>query len=249
MQLSRQSEPMYLELAETLRDELATYLPGDYLPAEFQLAERFSVNRHTIRRAVDELVREGSVLRRQGKGTQVLERPLIYPMQADSAYSKSLSAQGIGVEAVLLVRRECLASQEDALHLGLEEHAPLIELQTLRKLDGQAMSLICHRYSARYSELLAEYQSGSVRQYLAERELPLSRAQSLIGARLPSRGEAGLLLMPRHMPALTVLTVSCDRSGQPVELSRSVSRSDRFQYQVAFNAIADSQMADHPTTD
>lgn len=114
---------MYLELAETLRDELVSYRPGDYLPAEFQLAERFCVNRHTIRRAVDELVREGSVLRRQGKGTQVLERPLIYPMQADSAYSQSLSAQGIGVEAILLLRRECLASHEDALHLGLAEHA------------------------------------------------------------------------------------------------------------------------------
>ncbi|MCF5354112.1 UTRA domain-containing protein, partial [Pseudomonas syringae] len=69
--------------------------------------------------------------------------------------------------------------------------------------------------------------------YLAERELPLSRAQSLIGARLPSREEAAWLLMPRHMPALTVLTVSCDAAGLPVELSRSVSRADRFQYQVA----------------
>ncbi|KPZ23519.1 phosphonate metabolism transcriptional regulator PhnF [Pseudomonas tremae] len=232
MQLSRQVTPMYRELANTLREELGTYQPGDFLPAEFQLAERFSVNRHTIRRAVDELVREGSVLRRQGKGTQVLERPLIYPMQADSAYSKSWSAQGLGVEAILLQRRECQATSEDALHLGLEEHAPLIELQTLRKLDGQAVSLIFHRYSARYSGLLADYHGGSVRQYLAERELPLSRVQSLIGARLPSREEAGLLLMPRHMPALTVLTVSSDASGQAVELSRSVSRADRFQYQV-----------------
>ncbi|AHG40637.1 GntR family transcriptional regulator [Pseudomonas syringae CC1557] len=233
MQLSRQVAPMYHELACTLREELATYQPGDYLPAEFQLAERFSVNRHTIRRAVDELVREGSVLRRQGKGTQVLERPLIYPMQADSAYSKSWSAQGLGVEAILLRRRDCEASREDALHLGLEEHAPLIELQTLRKLDGQAASLIFHRYSAGYAGLLADYKGGSVRQYLAERELPLSRVQSLIGARLPSREEAGWLLMPRHMAVLTVLTVSCGVAGQPVELSRSVSRADRFQYQVA----------------
>ncbi|MCH5486643.1 phosphonate metabolism transcriptional regulator PhnF [Pseudomonas syringae] len=233
MQLSRQVSPVYHELANILREELTTYQPGDFLPAEFQLAERFSVNRHTIRRAVDELVREGSVLRRQGKGTQVLERPLIYPMQADSAYSKSWSAQGLGVEAILLRRQECQASREDARHLGVDEHAPLIELQTLRKLDGQAVSLIFHRYSARYSDLLADYRGGSVRQYLAERELPLSRAQSLIGARLPSREEAAWLLMPRHMPALTVLTVSCDAAGLPVELSRSVSRADRFQYQVA----------------
>ncbi|CAM3187737.1 phosphonate metabolism transcriptional regulator PhnF [Pseudomonas floridensis] len=232
MHLSRQTEPLYRELAETLRMELGRYKPGDYLPAEFQLAERFSVNRHTVRRAVDELVREGSVLRRQGKGTQVLDRPLIYPMRADSAYSQSLSAQGIGVEAIVLLRRECQANAEDALHLGLDEQAPVIELQTLRKLDSQPVSLIVHRFSARYSEWLVDYQGGSLRQHLAARDLPLTRQQSLIGARLPTRYEAAQLLMPRHMPTLTVLTVSCDRSGQPVELSRSTSRSDRFHYQV-----------------
>uniref|UniRef100_UPI000F07C242 UTRA domain-containing protein n=2 Tax=Pseudomonas TaxID=286 RepID=UPI000F07C242 len=105
-------------------------------------------------------------------------------------------------------------------------------LRTLRKLDGQPVSLILHRFSAGYRELLADYAGGSLRQYLAERELPLTRKQSLIGARLPTREEAAHLLMPRHMPALTVLTVSCNRSGQPVELSRSTSRSDRFHYQV-----------------
>lgn len=232
MHLSRQAEPVYRELADTLRHELADYSPGDYLPAEFQLAERFGVNRHTVRRAVDELVREGSVLRRQGKGSQVLDRPLIYPMQADSAYSQSLSAQGVGVEAVLLQRSHCVASRDDAQRLGLAEQAPLIELQTLRKLDGQPVSLIRHRYCASFADLLADYQGGSLRQYLAARDLPLSRTQSLIGARLPGREEAGLLLMPRHLPVLTVLTVSRDRAGRPTELALSTSRSDRFQYQV-----------------
>lgn len=232
MNLSRQSEPVYRELADTLRQELTGYRPGDYLPAEFQLAERFSVNRHTVRRAIDELVREGSVLRRQGKGTQVLDRPLIYPVQADSAYSQSLSAQGIGVAAVLLQRRTCVATQEDAEHLELAVQAPLIELQTLRKLDDQPVSLIRHRYCASHTGLLTEYQGGSVRQYLADRDLPLSRTLSLIGARLPGLEEAALLMMPRHLPVLTVLTVSRDRSGRPVELAQSTSRSDRFQYQV-----------------
>ncbi|MCS3471900.1 GntR family phosphonate transport system transcriptional regulator [Pseudomonas sp. JUb42] len=232
MELSRQAEPIYRELADTLRRELPGYLPGDYLPAEVQLAARFDVNRHTIRRAIDELVREGSVLRRQGRGTQVLERPLIYPMAVDSAYSQSLSAQGIGVEAILIQRQNCLATVEDAGHLKLEPDAPLIELRTLRKLDGQPVSLIRHRFCGSRSELLSAYKGGSLRQYLAARELPLSRTFSLIGARLPTREEADLLMMPRHLPAVTVLTVSHDRSGQPVELSHSTSRSDRFQYQV-----------------
>ncbi|HEX8595643.1 MAG TPA: phosphonate metabolism transcriptional regulator PhnF [Pseudomonas sp.] len=232
MDMSRQPEPIYRALAQTLRNELDGYQAGDYLPAEVQLAARFAVNRHTIRRAIDELVREGCVLRRQGKGTQVLERRLIYPMQADSAYSQSLSALGIGVDATLLHRSECLATAEDARHLGLAEQALLLELHTLRRLDGQPVSLIRHRFCASRSQWLAGYRSGSLREYFASRDLPLTRTLSLIGSRLPSREEAGLLMMPRHLPVLTVLTVSRDESGNPVELSRSTSRSDRFQYQV-----------------
>jgi GntR family phosphonate transport system transcriptional regulator len=232
MQLSRQSEPVYRELADTLRTELSNFCAGEYLPAEVQLAARFAVNRHTVRRAIDELVREGSLLRRQGKGTQVLGRPLVYPVTAETAYSQSLSAQGHGVEAVLLQRRHCLATRDEAQQLQLTEHAPLIELQTLRRIDGQPVSLIRHRYCASHAPLLADYKSGSLRQFLAARDLPLTRASSLIGARLPSREEASVLLMPRHLPALTVLTLSRDASGRPVELAQSTSRSDRFQYQI-----------------
>lgn len=232
MQLSRQAEPIYLELAATLRRELADYRAGDFLPAEVQLAARFQVNRHTVRRAVDELVQEGCLLRRQGKGTQVLSRPLVYPVAAESAFSQSLSAQGHGVQAQLLHRRTCRATADEAMHLGLAENAPLLELYTLRRLDGQPISLIRHRYCAERTDFLADYQGGSVRGYFAERQLPLSRAFSVIGARLPSREEASELLMPRHLPVLTVLTLSRDVHGQPVEVAHSISRSDRFQYQV-----------------
>ncbi|WP_253562038.1 phosphonate metabolism transcriptional regulator PhnF [Pseudomonas laurylsulfativorans] len=232
MNLSRQDEPVYRELADILRRELADYRAGDFLPGEVMLAERFGVNRHTLRRAIDELVFEGSLLRRQGKGTQVLERPLIYSMTADSAYSQSLSAQGHGVQALLLKRRYCFASREEAQYLGIAEMAPMIELQTLRKLDNQPVSLIRHRYCASHAPLLADYNGGSLRQYLRERDMPLTRTQSLIGARLPNREEAALLLMPRHLPALSVFTLSRDRDGRAVELAQSTSRSDRFQYQV-----------------
>lgn len=234
MQLSRQpSEPLYLELAQVLRGELRHYRIGDFLPGEMQLARRFAVNRHTLRRAVDELINEGRLLRRQGKGTQVLQRPLVYPLQADSAYSDALAALGVRTEARLLDRRQLNASAEEARHLQLAEGAALIELSTLRLLDGEPVSLIRHRYCASHAELLADYQGGSLRRYLGERGLPLTRRFSLIGARLADRDEAAQLLMPLRMPLLSVFTLSCDASGRPVEIALSASRSDRFQYQVA----------------
>ncbi|QGW21307.1 phosphonate metabolism transcriptional regulator PhnF [Stutzerimonas degradans] len=234
MQLSRQpSEPLYLELAQVLRGELRHYRIGDFLPGEMQLARRFAVNRHTLRRAVDELVQEGRLLRRQGKGTQVLRRPLVYPLQAASAYSDALAALGVRTEARLLARRQLSASAEEARHLQLAEGAALIELSTLRLLDGEPVSLIRHRYCASHAERLADYQGGSLRRYLGERGLPLTRRFSLIGARLADRDEAAQLLMPLRMPLLSVFTLSCDATGRPVEIALSASRSDRFQYQVA----------------
>ena len=150
MQLSRQpSEPLYLELAQVLRGELRHYRIGDFLPGEMQLARRFAVNRHTLRCAVDELINEGRLLRRQGKGTQVLQLPLVYPLQADSAYSDALAALGVRTEARLLERRQLSASAEEARHLQLAEGAALIELSTLRLLDGEPVSLIGARLADR----------------------------------------------------------------------------------------------------
>ncbi|TLX57890.1 phosphonate metabolism transcriptional regulator PhnF [Stutzerimonas nosocomialis] len=233
MDLSRQEQPLYRALAERLRGELHRFAPGDYLPGELSLAARFSVNRHTLRRAVDELVREGRLLRQKGKGTQVLAQPMIYPMQAGSAYTASLSAQGHGVEAVLLGRRIRPASDAEARHLQLEPGSELLELDTLRLIDEQPVSLIRHRYCASREPLLADYRGGSLRSHLAAHGLTLSRAYSLIGARLPEAEEAKRLLMPRHAPLLTVLTLSQDLAGRPVELSYSTSRADCFEYQVA----------------
>ncbi|MDU4313535.1 MAG: UTRA domain-containing protein [Klebsiella michiganensis] len=67
----------YQEIAAKLEQELRHhYRCGDYLPAEQQLATRFEVNRHTLRRAIDQLVERGWVQRRQGVGVLVLMRPI-----------------------------------------------------------------------------------------------------------------------------------------------------------------------------
>ncbi len=69
----------YQEIAARLEQELRqNYRCGDYLPAEHQLAARFAVNRHTLRRAIDQLVEKGWVQRRQGIGVLVLMRPFDY---------------------------------------------------------------------------------------------------------------------------------------------------------------------------
>jgi GntR family phosphonate transport system transcriptional regulator len=66
------SLPVYRQISQILRQEISNfYEAGDVLPTEADLAQNFNVNRHTLRRAVDELVNEGMVERRHGKGVYV----------------------------------------------------------------------------------------------------------------------------------------------------------------------------------
>ena len=233
MNVSRPIPPRYQAVAAQLREEIRHMRAGDYLASEQQLAARFAVNRHTVRRALDELVADGQVLRQQGRGSQVLDRPVVYPLASASAFSHSLSAQGHQVEATLIKRTRRAALADECRYLQLKDHPEVLELTTLRVLDGKPLSVIRHCFAARFEALLEAYQGGSLRQFLAARQWPLTRALSLIGARHPTGDEAKHLLMPKHAPVLTVLTLSQDVDGQPVELAYSSSRADRFQYQVA----------------
>src|SRR5690606_32623713 len=100
MDMSRQATPRYLQLAQALREQLDGYAAGDYLPSEAALALGFGVNRHTLRRAVDELIAEGRVLRRKGRGTCVLSRPIIKTMLTGRALCEILQETGLGSEAI-----------------------------------------------------------------------------------------------------------------------------------------------------
>lgn len=108
----------YQEIAAKLEQELRQhYRCGDYLPAGQQLAARFEVNRHTLRRAIDQLVEKGWVQRRQGVGVLVLMRPFDYPLNAQARFSQNLLDQGSHPtsEKLLSVLRPASGHVADAL--------------------------------------------------------------------------------------------------------------------------------------
>ena len=228
--MSRQ--PRYQQVAQSLREQLSNYRAGEYLPSEAALAASFEVNRHTLRRAVDELIAEERVLRRKGRGTCVLPQPIVYPLHASSAYSSTLGAMGFSARAVLLGKRERAAQPDEARDLQLHEAEGVLVFETLRFLDEQPISLISHCFAKRFRPLMQSYSGGSMREHLAQQGVPLKRMSTLIGAQSPSPRIALQLMMPRHTPVLSIRTLSSGPDGEPFEISRSLTRADRFKYHV-----------------
>ncbi|CAM5552549.1 putative transcriptional regulator PhnF [Frigidibacter albus] len=133
-QLVKQSGiAVWAQISAALRSEIERSLDeGDWLPAEPELAARFGVNRHTLRRAVDELVTEGLVERCHGRGTRVLTRGLVYGIGRDTRFTERLAASGRTAQVKLLDLGEIDAEGGVAKRLRLAEGTRVLRLRTLR---------------------------------------------------------------------------------------------------------------------
>ncbi|MGF6565427.1 GntR family phosphonate transport system transcriptional regulator [Kosakonia cowanii] len=224
----------YQEIAAKLEQELRThYHCGDWLPAEQQLAARFQVNRHTLRRAIDQLVEKGWVQRRQGVGVLVLMRPFDYPLNAQARFSQNLLDQGSHPtsERLLAVLRPASGHVADAL--GITEGDNVIHLRTRRRVNGVALCLIDHYFADRQLwPLLQAFDSGSLHDFLRDRAgLELKRTQTRISARRAQVKESRWLEIPTMAPLLCVRTLN-HRDGEinATEYSVSLNRADMIEF-------------------
>ncbi|MEW7313262.1 phosphonate metabolism transcriptional regulator PhnF [Buttiauxella gaviniae] len=224
----------YQEIAALLEQDLRkNYRCGDYLPAEGQLAARYDVNRHTLRRAIDQLVEKGWVQRRQGIGVLVLMRPFDYPLNAQARFSQNLLDQGSHPtsERLLAVLRPASSHVADAL--GITEGEDIIHLRTLRRVNGIAVCLIDHYFAELdWWPALQQFRSGSLHDVIQTRiGINLKRTQTRISARRAQAKESRLLEIPNMAPLLCVRTLN-HREGHPspAEYSVSLTRADMIEF-------------------
>jgi GntR family phosphonate transport system transcriptional regulator len=223
----------YQQIAAELELELRNgYRCGDYLPPEQQLADRFQVNRHTLRRAVDELVERGWLQRRQGVGTLVLMRPYDYPLHAQARFSQNLLEQGSHPtsERLLAVLRPC--TDHVATALSRQEGETVIHLRTLRRVNGVPVSVIDHYLpDLDWWPSLQNFHNGSLHDFIrTEIKQTLTRRTTRINARRALAKESKLLEIVPQAPLLCVRTLNtCDGSGNVAEYSVGMTRADMIE--------------------
>ena len=228
-------------IAAALRDDIlqGRSAPGERLPNEQVLAQRFGVNRHTLRQAVQALAREGHVHVRQGRGTFVRELVLDYALRRRTRLTENLS--GTGEQA----RRELLAQatqRADAWStpLGVPPRSTVVVLDTRVSVRGRPIGLShaafpCPRLAgiadavARHGGITAALRELGVADY--------TRARSVVSTRLPTPAEADALARAATQPVLVVQYVNIDREGVPVEAGTTLFAADAVQLTVAPEAL------------
>lgn len=232
MQLSRHPTTLYQAIAARLEEALRErYKCGDYLPSEKQLATYYAVNRHTLRRAVDDLVKKGLVQRRHGVGILVLMRPYDYPLHAQAHFSQNLLDQGSNPSSERLFAMLSPASQEIATTLGCGEGDNIIHLRTLRRVNGIPVCVINHFLpNLSWWPHLQQFNSGSLHDFITERlNQVLVRTQTRISTRLAQAKESRLLEIDAQAPLLCLRTLNKTASGEIAEYSVSLTRGDMIE--------------------
>lgn len=225
--------PLYARIAESLEDEIRRgHAQGDPLPSEQSLAQRFGVNKHTLRRAVDELANSGLVERRRGIGLFVLDPKINYRIGESTRFTSRIDDLGRSAATRVLQRQLLRADDAVAKQLGVKPGKEIVAIETLRSVDGRPFCVISHFLDAqRFRGLVDAYRGGSLHRLL-ERDhgLTLRRARSLITTALPQGDDGRLLGIGRLQPVLRVSSVNRDAvDDRIVEHAITRFRGDRVE--------------------
>ncbi len=225
---------LWKQIAETLEAEIVAgaRAPGSRLPVEAELAERFGVNRHTVRRALGVLAERGLIEATAGRGTFVKEAPLRYPIGPRTRFSEIVSAGGREPFGRFLGSQVLPAPPEVAQELCLPEATPVLRIESIHEADGVPISVgVAWFPHARCQDLDLIYAAtGSLTRALATLGIAdYRRCETRISARAADDRERDLLSLASGRSVMVVERIDVDVTGAPLQWGRSSFAADRVQ--------------------
>ena len=207
---------------------------GSRLPTEPELAEQYRTGRHTIRRAVAELGKEGLLSVEQGRGTFVQQRPVIdYTIGKRTRLRENLSGQALDVSGRLLGIEHLAATGRVAGALGIAPGAPVIATSRLSLADGVPVSFGTLFHDAtRFPDFPERREAlGSVSAvYRSYGVADYERAKTTIRARPARDHEAKMLKQHGEMAVLDVRAIDQAMDGSPIAYSEVIWSAARVQF-------------------
>ncbi|MDB6002989.1 MAG: transcriptional regulator, GntR family [Rhizobacter sp.] len=224
--------PLYFQLAQAIESAITggALSPGSRLENEVLLAQRYGLSRPTVRRAVQELVDKGLLVRKRGVGTQVIQQHVHRSVELTSLYD-DLARGGDRPSTEVLSLERIAAPADIAEELDIAAGAEVVTLRRLRRTRGEPLALMTNYLPGRFEPTIEELSDRGLYQYLRGQGVHLRVAHQRIGARLARAEEARLLDEAPRSALLTMERTAFDDKGDPVEHGRHVYRASRYDFE------------------
>lgn len=230
--------PLYFQVARLIEQaiEEGDLPPGSRLENEIALGDRLGLSRPTVRRAIQELVDKGLLVRRRGIGTQVVHGPVTRNVELTSLY-EDLEQTDKHPRTQVLLHELIKADQKMAEILGVELGSPILHLKRLRLADDIPVSILENFLPEIFTDISrADLEQYGLYQLIRSRGVNIKVAKQRIGARECAGNEAKLLELPRGSSVLTMDRTAYDAAGKSVEFGHHCYRPDRYSFQVTLVA-------------
>lgn len=239
IRLERESTvPLYQQIAEPLTKLIMSGAiePGRLIEDEVSLAQRLDVSRPTARRALQELVSSGLLVRRRGVGTRVTPTH-VHRQIGLTSLNADLEAAGYVTRTEVLNYQVQLADEDQAARLACDIGDEVVVIERLRWINDRPLGIMHNTIPAPVAPSLTELTQKGLYACLSERGVRLATGAQTIGARVASEREANLLAIPPGAPLLSIERTAYDASGDIVEFGRHVY--DATQYNITIPLVAD----------
>lgn len=225
--------PLYVKLRQALEKAIRTgaLQQGEALPPERDIADYANISRVTVRKAVDELVQDGLLVRRHGSGTFV-SKPVSkveQPLSRLTSFTEDMARRGLTTRSEWLERGLFPPSPDEMMMLGLGPGALVARFARLRIADDNPLAIERASVAA---EHLPDPNTVTTSLYMAlekQGARPV-RAIQRISACNMKNPEAQLLGVAEGAAGLSIQRISYLPSGKVVELTRSLYRGDAYDF-------------------
>jgi GntR family transcriptional regulator len=230
--------PLYQQMQDALRRgiEAGALRPQEALPPERDIAVEFGISRITVRKAIDGLVADGLLTRRQGAGTFVGGR-VEKQFSKLTSFSEDMAARGRTARSEWITQTEGTVNSDESLTLGLSPGSRVFRFHRIRYADEQPMAL---EYSTVPGFGLPGLEAVGVSLYAALEAAghrPV-RALQRLRAVLFTATQAKLLGIEAGAPGLFIERRGFLEDGRAIEATHSWYRGDAYDFVAELNALA-----------
>jgi DNA-binding GntR family transcriptional regulator len=226
--------PLYFQISRRLEAAVddGSLSPGEMLPTEIEFAGSLAVSRPTMRRALDELVEKGILVRKRGVGTRVNSAEVRRRVALTSLHDDLRQAGRSPSTRVLRFESERVDAHA-ARALGLPPGTPVVFCERLRLTDGTPIAVLHNWLAPRFADITAsDLEAHGLYDLLGERNGRPSVANQRISATGANAAEAKLLRTRRGDPLITMRRTAFDSSGRAVEYAENLYRADLYAIEV-----------------
>lgn len=229
--------PLYHQMVNEIKNAIATgaLSAGTMLPNELEIAAQLHLSRPTVRKAMDDLVREGLLVRKRGVGTQVVANEIRRPLSLSSLYT-DLSRSGVTPGTEVLTFEIIEPSEDIAKELHLEEGEQVYHLLRLRLENSQPLAVMENWIPVKLGAINPDALTRQgLYDCLRALGVTFSLANQTVGAKIADEFQAKTLDIEPGAPLVSMKRTAIDDVGTRVETGQHVYRADLYSFEMTLS--------------